>query len=194
MTLPPELRRVRREIDRQQRVIEEGLRKTLRRLSEDGSTQEDLITIRGERFVIPVRSEHKRKIAGVVHGASSSGQTVYLEPLETIEQNNELVRLLDEEQSEIRRIYLAMTAEIGQQSYAIAQGAAILAQLDGLQARGRFAADFDCIRPRFSDTALELKQARHPLLEKTPAHPPGFRCSVDAGAEQRPASAHHQRS
>ena len=162
----PELRRVRREIDRQQRVIEDSLRSTLRKLSEGGSTQDDLITIRGERFVIPVKSEHKRKIAGVVHGASSSGQTVYLEPLETIEQNNELVRLLEEEQGETRRIFLAMTAEIGQQSPAIAQGAVILAQLDGLQARSRFAAEFDCIRPRFSDTVLELKQARHPLLEK----------------------------
>ena len=165
----PELRRVRREIDRQQRVIEDSLRSTLRRLSEAGSTQDDVITIRGERFVIPVKSELKRRIPGVVHGASSSGQTVYLEPLETIEQNNELVRLLEEEQAETRRIFLAMTAEIGLQSYAIAQGAAILAQLDGLQARGRFAADFDCIRPRFADPGnpvLELKQARHPLLEK----------------------------
>lgn len=162
----PELRRVRREIERQQRVIEDSLRSTLRRLSGGGSTQDDLITIRGERFVIPVKSEHKRRIPSVVHGASSSGQTVYLEPLETIEQNNELVRLLDEEQAETHRIFLAMTAEIGQQSYAIAQGAAILAQLDGLQARGRFAADFDCIRPRFDDQVLELKQARHPLLEK----------------------------
>jgi DNA mismatch repair protein MutS2 len=165
----PELRRVRREIERQQRVIEESLRSTLRRLSEGGSTQEDLITIRGERFVIPVKSEHKRRIPGVVHGASSSGQTVYLEPLETIEQNNELVRLIEEEQAETRRIFLAMTAEIGLQGHAIAQGAAILAQLDGLQARGRFAAEFDCIRPRFAGAAepmLELKQARHPLLEK----------------------------
>jgi DNA mismatch repair protein MutS2 len=165
----PELRRVRREIERQQRVIEESLRSTLRRLSEGGSTQEDLITIRGERFVIPVKSEHKRRIPGVVHGASSSGQTVYLEPLETIEQNNELVRLIEDEQAETRRIFLAMTAEIGQQGHAIAQGAAILAQLDGLQARGRFAAEFDCIRPRFagpSEPLLELKQARHPLLEK----------------------------
>jgi DNA mismatch repair protein MutS2 len=165
----PELRRVRREIDRQQRVIEDSLRSTLRRLSEGGSTRDDLITIRGERFVIPVKAEHKRQIAGVVHGASSSGQTVYLEPLETIEQNNELVRLLDEEQAEVRRIYLAMTAEIGQQSETIAKGAAILAKLDTLQARGRFAADFDCIRPRFAAIAepvLELKQARHPLLEK----------------------------
>jgi DNA mismatch repair protein MutS2 len=165
----PELRRVRREIERQQRVIEESLRSTLRRLSEGGSTQEDLITIRGERFVIPVKSEHKRRIPGVVHGASSSGQTVYLEPLETIEQNNELVRLIEDEQAETRRIFLAMTAEIGVQGHTIAQGAEILAQLDGLQARGRFAAEFDCIRPRFADAAepmLELKQARHPLLEK----------------------------
>jgi DNA mismatch repair protein MutS2 len=165
----PELRRIRREIDRQQRVIEESLRSSLRRLSESGTTQDDLITIRGERFVIPVKAEHKRRIPGVVHGASSSGQTVYLEPLETIEQNNELVRLIDEEQAETRRIFLAMTREIGQQSHAIAQGAATLAQLDGLQARGRFAAEFDCIRPRFADPAtplLDLKQARHPLLEK----------------------------
>jgi DNA mismatch repair protein MutS2 len=165
----PDLRRIRREMERQQRVIEESLRSTLRRLSEGGSTQEDLITIRGERFVIPVKSEHKRRIPGVVHGASSSGQTVYLEPLETIEQNNELVRLIEEEQAETRRIFLAMTAEIGVQAYAIAQGAAILAQLDGLQARGRFAAEFDCIRPRFAQPdapRLELKQARHPLLEK----------------------------
>ncbi|MGB8538825.1 MAG: Smr/MutS family protein [Acidobacteriaceae bacterium] len=165
----PDLRRIRREMDRQQRVIEESLRSTLRRLSEGGSTQEELITIRGERFVIPVKSEHKRRIPGVVHGASSSGQTVYLEPLETIEQNNELVRLIEEEQAETRRIFLAMTREIGVQSHAIAQGAQILAQVDGLQARGRFAAEFACVRPRFADTAspvLELTQARHPLLEK----------------------------
>src|SRR6202012_3981423 len=165
----PELRRIRREMERQQRVIEESLRSTLRRLSEGGSTQEDLITIRGERFVIPVKSEHKRRIAGVVHGASSSGQTVYLEPLETIEQNNELVRLIEEEQAETRRIFLAMTAEIGLQGHAIAQGAAILAQLDGLQAGARFAAEFVCIPPPFAAPAepvLELKPARHPLLEK----------------------------
>ncbi len=165
----PDLRRIRREIERQQKVIEDGLRNTLRRLSEGGSTQEDLITIRGERFVIPVKAEHKRRIPGVVHGSSSSGQTVYLEPLETIEQNNELVRLIEEEQAEIRRIFLAMTREIGLQSHAIAQGAATLAQIDGLQARGRFAAEFDCVRPLFADPAapvLDLKQARHPLLEK----------------------------
>ncbi len=73
--------------------------------------QDELITIRGERFVIPVKVEQKRRVQGVVHGASSSGQTVFVEPLETIEQNNELVRLLEEEQAEIHRILLEMTRQ-----------------------------------------------------------------------------------
>ena len=108
----PELNRIRREQERQQRIIEESLRAALRRLSGEGATQEDLITIRGERFVIPVRSELKRRVSGVIHGASSSGQTVYVEPLETIEQNNELVRLIEEEQAEIHRIFVALTRQV----------------------------------------------------------------------------------
>ena len=110
----PELRRIRRAMERQHRAIEESLRKSLRDLTEGGSTQEELITIRGDRFVIPVKAEFKRKVPGVIHGSSSSGQTVFVEPLETIEQNNELVRLLDEEQSEIHRILVAMTRALGE--------------------------------------------------------------------------------
>ena len=160
----PDLRRIRREMERQQRVIEESLRSTLRRLSEGGSTQEDLITIRGERFVIPVKSGcwwHSR-------GRLLQRQTVYLSPW-TTQQNNELVRLIEEEQAETIRIFMAMTREIGQQSHAIAQGAATLAQVDGLQARGRFAAEFACVRPRFADPSaplLVVKQARLLQLEK----------------------------
>ena len=109
----PELARIRREIEKQRRSIQESLRGYLRRLAEGGTVQDELITIRGERFVIPVKVEQKRRVQGVVHGASSSGQTVFVEPLETIEQNNELVRLLDEEQAEIHRILLEMTQRIG---------------------------------------------------------------------------------
>ena len=147
-TMPrPELKRIRKEIERQHQAIEETLRVALRRLSDGGETQDELITIRGERFVIPVKQEFKRRIPGVVHGASSSGQTVYLEPLETIEQNNELVRLLDEEQTESRRIFTGMTREIGLQADAIVAGASSLAVLDGLQARARFAAALTaCVR------------------------------------------------
>ena len=110
----PELARIRREIERQRRVIQESLRGYLRKLSEGGTVQEELVTIRGERFVIPVKIEQRRRVQGVVHGASSSGQTVFVEPLETIEQNNDLVRLLDEELAEIHRILLEMTRRIGE--------------------------------------------------------------------------------
>ena len=77
----PQLAAVRREIEKQKRVIHESLHSYLRRLSEGGMAQEELITIRGERFVIPVKSEQKRRVNGVVHGVSSSGQTVFVEPL-----------------------------------------------------------------------------------------------------------------
>jgi DNA mismatch repair protein MutS2 len=162
----PELGRIRRDQERQQRLIEESLRAALRKLSSDGATQDDLITIRGDRFVIPVRSELKRRVSGVVHGASSSGQTVYVEPLETIEKNNELVRLIEEEQAEIHRIFVALTRQVGGYAGALVAGARVLALVDSLQARARFARDYDCVAPAITPDSLRLDAARHPLLEK----------------------------
>ncbi|HWG16404.1 MAG TPA: Smr/MutS family protein [Acidobacteriaceae bacterium] len=159
-----ELRRIRRAMERQHRAIEESLRKSLRALSSEGSTQEELITVRGERFVIPVKAEFRRRVPGVIHGSSSSGQTVFIEPLETIEQNNELVRLLDEEQREIHRILVAMTGAIGEQADAILAGTSVLAEIESHFARARFANELACVRPVFADR-LELSAARHPLLE-----------------------------
>ena len=162
----PELNRIRRDQERQQRLIEESLRAALRKLSTDGATQDDLITIRGERFVIPVRSELKRRVSGVIHGASSSGQTVYVEPLETIEQNNELVRLIEEEQAEIHRIFVALTRQVGGYAQSLVAGARVLALVDSLLARACFARDFHCVGPAFGPDPLRLEAARHPLLEK----------------------------
>jgi DNA mismatch repair protein MutS2 len=160
----PELRRIRRAMERQHRAIEESLRRSLRALSEGGSTQENLITVRGERFVIPVKSEFKRRVPGVIHGSSSSGQTVFVEPFETIEQNNELVRLLDEEQAEIHRILVAMTRALGENASTLHLGASILAEVESHVARARFANDLECVRPVFADE-IALTAARHPLLE-----------------------------
>jgi DNA mismatch repair protein MutS2 len=165
----PDLKRIRREIERQQRAIESSLRQALRRFAGEGSTQEDLITIRGERFVIPVKAEWKRRIPGVVHGASSSGQSVYIEPLETIEQNNELIRLLDEEQAEVHRIFVQMTSEIAREASTLSTGASILAQVDALQARARFAEEYESTAPVFTtDESPEflMQKGRHPLLER----------------------------
>ncbi|MGD0345636.1 MAG: Smr/MutS family protein [Terracidiphilus sp.] len=162
----PELNRIRREQERQQRVIEESLRSALRKLAVEGATQEELITIRGERFVIPVRAELKRRVTGVIHGASSSGQTVYVEPLETIEQNNELVRLIEEEQAEIHRIFVALTRQVAGYAHSLVEGARVLALVDSLLARARFGQQFDCVAPNFGPERLALEGARHPLLEK----------------------------
>jgi DNA mismatch repair protein MutS2 len=162
----PELNRIRREQERQQKLIEESLRAALRKLSDEGATQDDLITIRGERFVIPVRAELKRRVTGVIHGASSSGQTVYVEPLETIEKNNELVRLIEEEQAEIHRIFVALTRQVAGYAHSLVEGARVLAVVDSLLARARFAREFDCVSPGFGRELLQIEGGRHPLLEK----------------------------
>ncbi len=146
----PELSRIRREIEKQRRSIQDSLRGYLRRLSEGGQVQEELVTIRGERFVIPIKVEQKRRVQGVVHGASSSGQTVFVEPLETIEQNNELVRLLEEELSEIHRILLEMTQRIGAHSEPILAAVEVLAELELQFAKARFAEDYNCVEVNYS--------------------------------------------
>jgi DNA mismatch repair protein MutS2 len=162
----PELNRIRREQERQQKLIEESLRAALRKLSAENAIQDDVITIHGERFVIPVRAELKRRVTGVIHGASSSGQTVYVEPLETIEQNNELVRLIEEEQAEIHRIFVALTRQVAGYALSLVEGAKVLALVDSLLARARFGREFDCVVPTFNPERLVLEGARHPLLEK----------------------------
>src|SRR5579884_579300 len=178
----PELARLRREIERQKREIQSSLRSYLRQLAEGGATQDELITIRGERFVIPVKVEQKRRVNGVVHGASSSGQTVFVEPLETIEQNNELVRLLEEENVEIHRILLEMTSRIGEQAPALETALDVLAEIELQFAKARFARDYQCVRPHVlsgqsgpsgqdreqpnTTNHLRVTNARHPILER----------------------------
>ncbi|HKF06545.1 MAG TPA: endonuclease MutS2 [Candidatus Sulfotelmatobacter sp.] len=182
----PELSRIRRDMEKQRRAIQESLRGYLRRLAEGGTVQDELITIRGERFVIPVKVEQKRRVQGVVHGASSSGQTVFVEPLETIEQNNELVRLLEEELAEIHRILLEMTQRIGTQAEQISAAQDTLAELELQFAKAHFAEDYNCVEVKLtgneaqaSDSSREaesrepeaksrllLHDARHPLLER----------------------------
>ncbi len=165
----PELARIRREIERQRRVIQESLRGYLRKLSEGGTVQEELVTIRGERFVIPVKVEQRRRVQGVVHGASSSGQTVFVEPLETIEQNNDLVRLLDEELAEIHRILLEMTRRIGKNADVILASVDVLAELELQFAKARFDKDYNCVAVQLSRETpgrMILHNARHPLLER----------------------------
>jgi DNA mismatch repair protein MutS2 len=158
------LARLRRDIERQKKAIQESLERFLRVHREEGVLQEEFVTIRNERFVVPVIAGQKRKLDGVIHGASSSGHTLFIEPLETIDLNNELVRLAEEEAREVHRILLEMTDRLRGYGDSIRQTLVVMAELELIFAKARFAVEFDCVIPRFGER-LFLKDARHPLLE-----------------------------
>jgi DNA mismatch repair protein MutS2 len=163
------LGRIRREIARQNGQIQASLERFLRLHREDGLLQEEFIAIRNGRFVVPVIPGAKKRLPGVVHGASGSGQTLFLEPLDTIDLNNGLVRLAEEESREIHRILRELSAELRAHAGAIGHAAAALAALDAVFAKARFAREFDCTIPRFAPPEaprLLLREARHPLLEE----------------------------
>lgn len=158
------LARLRRDIERQKRAIQESLERFLRAHREEGVLQEEFVTIRNERFVVPVIAGQRKRLDGVIHGASASGHTLFVEPLETIDLNNELVRLGEEEAQEVHRILLELTGRLRGYSDSIRQSLEVMGRLEWLFAKGRFAMDFDCAVPRFGER-LMLKDARHPLLE-----------------------------
>ena len=158
------LARLRRDIERQKKAIQDSLERFLKAHREEGILQEEFVTIRNERFVVPVIAGQRRKLDGVIHGTSSSGHTLFVEPLETIDLNNELVRLGEDEMREVHRILLEMTARLRGYADSIRQTLVTMAELELIFAKGRFALDFDCVIPRFGERLL-LKDARHPLLE-----------------------------
>lgn len=162
------LARLRRDSERQRRHIEESLARFLRTHHQDGTLQEDFVTIRNDRFVVPIVTGRERRVEGVIHGSSGSGATVFVEPLETIELNNELVRLHEEELREVHRLLREFTSRLREHAAGIAASAAALSRLELLFGKAEFAAEFRCTVPRLSPEAsrkIVLRGARHPLLE-----------------------------
>jgi DNA mismatch repair protein MutS2 len=158
------LRRIRASITETREAIQKTLKQILR--SRHAEAGEDYVTLRNERFVIPVRAESRRSVPGVMHGASATGQTVFLEPFETVEVNNQLVQLAEDEAAEILRILRELTERLQVVREPLLIAAETIAELDGVFARGRFARDFDASMPEFSDSSeLRLVEARHPVLE-----------------------------
>jgi DNA mismatch repair protein MutS2 len=161
----PELARIRADIVRMRSTITRSL-ETLMRRSEE-SIQDQLVTVRNDRFVIPVRSDHRGRVAGVAHGFSSSGATVFVEPLETIEANNELQALRGTEEREVTRILSTLTEELRAELPAIALAAGAVAELDFVNAKAALAAHLRAVEPSIDEErTLELVEARHPLLEE----------------------------
>src|SRR5713101_3783419 len=158
------LRRIRANITETRDTIQKSLKQILR--ARNAEAGEDYVTLRNDRFVIPVRAEHRRSLPGVAHGASATGQTVFMEPFETVESNNQLVQFAEDEAAEIVRILRELTEKLKMIRGPLLAAAGTIAELDGVFARARFARDFDAAVPEFSATnELRLEGARHPVLE-----------------------------
>src|ERR1044072_8259659 len=161
----PELAQIRHEITSLRSRITRSLEGLMRRSAE--AIQDELVTIRNDRFVIPVKADHRGRVHGVAHGYSSSGATAFVEPLETIEANNELQGLHEAEAREIAKILFGLSDELRAQLPAIEMAAAAVAELDFINAKAIFHHRFKCSIPEInSRRTLELVEARHPLLEE----------------------------
>ena len=159
-----ELASIRRHI----RATESKVRDILQKLISSNQSkylQESIITIRSDRYVVPVKSEHKNAIPGLVHDVSSSGSTFFIEPMGVVKANNELRELLAKEKKEIERILAELSALAAAQREDISEDYQLLVWLDGIFARGQLSLRMGGSQPRLSERFLKLRGARHPLLD-----------------------------
>jgi DNA mismatch repair protein MutS2 len=162
----PQLKRIRGGMVEARNKVQRSLEGVLRARGETAG--EGYVTLRNDRYVIPVRASDRRTVPGVVHGASATGQTIFLEPLESIELNNRLVQLREDETIEVARILDELTGRVRGELIPLRAAAENIAHLDSIFARARFARIFECTIPVFpQDSSLQLEQARNPVLEAT---------------------------
>jgi DNA mismatch repair protein MutS2 len=162
-TASPALRKLRFDI----RGANQRLQERLRTLVNDFShaLQEPIITIRNDRYVIPVRAESRGQVRGIVHDQSASGATVFVEPMVVVELNNRLRQLQIEERQEVERILRVLSAEIGQEAEALKAAVELLAEFDLHLAKARYGRLMRCSNPRLNEQGyIDLQNARHPLL------------------------------
>ena len=161
----PELRAIRDRLRKQRQRLRNTLASFLRGRDTARYLQEQVVTERDGRFVLLVRSEHRGSIPGIVHGSSGSGASLLLEPLSTVEINNDIVALEQDEANEIRRILLALADGLRKRGLDLRRTVSAATELDVIQARARFSRLVDGVEPALApDSRIELPAARHPLL------------------------------
>lgn len=174
-TASPRLAIIRRDLKISFERLQSKLNRILTNKRNEPMLQEMIITQRSGRYVIPIKAEHKGKIPGIVHDSSSSGATLFIEPLETVELNNQWRELQIEEEKEIRRILAELTDAVGEQSEKIVRDVEILAYLDFTLAKAQYAYQTKAVQPqlvpfrprqqgRHPGSTVLLRGARHPLL------------------------------
>jgi DNA mismatch repair protein MutS2 len=162
-----ELIRIRKEIISKKDELNKLISKIIKRLKDEDIVREEYLTLRDGRMVIPVKAEHKRHIRGFIHSESSTGQTVYVEPEETLELNNEIVSLYFAELREVERILKELTKIIGDKSNDLIQSLNLISQLDSIFARAQYSIEIVGCCPNIDNSnSLQIIEGRHPLLLK----------------------------
>ena len=172
----PELQSIRRSIAAANARIREVLNKMITSPSYSKVLRENIVTMRGGRYVIPVKSEHKGDVAGLVHDVSSSGQTLFIEPMAVVNANNDIQTLLGKERKEIERILYELSGEAAGFASEIASNYKNLVLLDFTFAKARLAYDLEAFPPAISDDGeIDLHHARHPLIPRDKVVPVDIR-------------------
>lgn len=176
----PELASIRRHIRQANARVREVLQRIISSPAYSRSLQEALITQRGGRFVVPVKAEYRADIRGLVHDVSASGATLFIEPEQVVEANNEIRLLGAKEEKEVERILAALSAEVGSCAGAIEDNVHNLCYLDAVFAKAQYSRATDAFEPQLSEgLVIDLRRARHPLLDPHKAVPIDIRVGGD---------------
>lgn len=166
-----ELADIRRKMRAAGSRVRDALQKILSSTSYAKALQEPIITMRDNRYVVPVKAEYKGVIPGLVHDISSSGATLFIEPMAAVKANNELRELLAREKQEIERVLMELSAECAAHRDDITSDFLILVRLDVIFAKAKLSYTLNCGEPVLSENRVDLKKARHPLLDQSTAVP-----------------------
>lgn len=168
----PELAAIRRKINRAGMQLRETLDKMVKSKITQQYLQESSVTIRDGRFVLPVKSEHRGQISGLIHDTSATGQTIFIEPMAIVEANNDIRILQGKEQEEIERIICELCRDCGDYADILAENYKVCTELNLYFAKSNLAAKLNCSLPEITDDGkIYLKKARHPLIDKNKAVP-----------------------
>ncbi|MGN0182406.1 MAG: endonuclease MutS2 [Candidatus Ornithomonoglobus sp.] len=163
----PELSTIRRKMKNLNGKIKDTLNGMIHSAHYKKYLQDPIVTMRSDRYVIPVRAEYKNEVPGIVHDTSATGQTMFIEPMSVVNSNNEIRDLRNKEQQEIERILAELSAAAAENSHEIFVDYRIIAELDFIFAKGKLSLDMDATEPRLNGKGIiNLKRARHPLIDK----------------------------
>lgn len=166
-TASAELKRIRITIRKKTESLRKSLEKILKDISDKDYSQDDIITQRDGRFVVPVKAENKRKVPGLIHSSSNTGQTVFIEPAATIELNNDITELQYEERREIERILAELAKKVKVHVPELKSNCEIMAEIDFLQAKAKYGIEILAEKPVLAEDEYQIKNGYHPVLLQT---------------------------